>query len=98
MTENDDSQPGRSPLTPALFAWASDVRPSDDLNAHLGMMVERLRLRRQMSQHELATAIEATPDDILAYESGAERIPPERLLKIAAVLQAPLSSFFADLE
>ena len=98
MTENDDSQPGRSATTPALFAWASDVSPSDDLNAHLGMMVERLRLRRQMSQTALAAAIEATPDDVLAYESGAARIPPERLLKIATVLQAPISSFFADLE
>lgn len=98
MTENDDSQPSRASLGTASASWGSDVGPSDDLNAHLGMMVERLRIRREMSQEELAAAIEATPDEILAYESGAERIPPERLLKIANLLQAPLSSFFADLE
>ncbi len=98
MTENDDSQASRSSLGPASSNWGSDVGPSDDLNAHLGMMVERLRLRRQMSQDELAAAIGATPDEVLAYESGAERIPPERLLRIANLLQAPLSSFFADLE
>lgn len=98
MTENDDSQPSRSSIGPASTNWGSEVRPSDDLNAHLGMMVERLRLRRQMSQRELAVGIEATPEEILAYESGTERIPPERLLKIANLLQTPLSSFFADLE
>ncbi len=98
MAENDDSQPSRSSPGPASANWGLDVGPSDDLNAHLGMMVERLRLRRQMSQDELAAAIDTTPDEILAYESGAERIPPERLLKIANLLQVPLSSFFADLE
>ena len=97
MTENDNSQPSRASIGPST-SWDLDVRPSDDLNAHLGMMVERLRLRRQMSQTELAAAIEATPNEIIAYESGAERIPPERLLKIATLLQEPLSSFFADLD
>ena len=98
MTENDDNQPTRSTTRPATTSWGLDVGPSDDLNAHLGMMVERLRVRHKMRQDELAAAIGATPDEILAYESGAERIPPERLLKIANLLQAPLSSFFADLE
>ena len=98
MTESDDSQPSRSAITPGSFDWGCEARPSDELNAHLGMMIERLRLHRQMSQAELATAIGATPADILAYESGAERIPPERLLRIAAMLQTRLGSFFEDLE
>lgn len=98
MTKDEEGRSG-SPIQAEPPAWDYDGSANvDGLSNHLGMMIERLRLERGMSQLELALAIQALPTEIEAYESGRERIPPVRLLEVATLLQVPLSAFFQDLD
>ncbi len=97
MTDNGDVRRWLPFGAPMQAGMVGESRAADELNLHLGMMLELFRLRAGLSQHDLAVAVEASAEEIADYERGLIRIPPVRLLELARVLRAPLSAFFHDL-
>ena len=66
------------------------------IDIHVG---SRIRLRRTMlgmSQEKLGEALGITFQQIQKYEKGTNRISAGRLQRIAAILEVPVSVFFAD--
>lgn len=66
--------------------------PSFD--ACLGFRLRAIRQMRRISQECLGTALGVTFQQIQKYESGANRICPEKLYKCAQVLGVPVGYFF----
>jgi len=59
----------------------------------------RIRMRRAMlgmSQKQLGTAIQLTPQQVQKYEKGTNRIAVSTLARVADVLGVPVSFFFAE--
>ena len=72
-----------------------------DINLVDEYIGKRLKLRRvmlHMSQHELASMIGVTFQQVQKYESGANRISASRLFIIAKVLQVDIAFFYNGLE
>lgn len=66
------------------------------IDIHVGT---RIRIRRTMlglSQEKLATGLGITFQQVQKYEKGANRVGASRLQHIAAILNVPISYFFAD--
>ena len=60
----------------------------------------RIRLRRKQrgfSQERLAAILGVSSHEVADFESGTTRVGAERLATIGAVLEAPISYFFAEL-
>jgi transcriptional regulator with XRE-family HTH domain len=68
----------------------------DALDIKVGIKVRALRLERQMSQEKLGDALGLTFQQVQKYEKGTNRISAGRLQRIAAILEVPVSVFFAD--
>jgi len=68
----------------------------DPLDIKVGSKVRALRLERQMSQEKLGDALGLTFQQVQKYEKGINRISAGRLQRIAAILEVPVSVFFAD--
>src|SRR5271166_4473390 len=57
----------------------------------------RIRGKRRalgLEQIDLAKALGVEPDVIEAYEQATMRVSPERLIKLSALLEVPVSFFF----
>lgn len=72
---------------------ASDIEVSQ-FDVALGFRLKKLRQMRRVSQEFLGNQLGVTFQQIQRYESGANRIPPERIQKCAEVLNVPVSYFF----
>ncbi len=62
-----------------------------------GVVGKHIRLRRMakgLSQTELGTRVGVTFQQVQKYEKGINRVGASRLLRIAEVLEVPVSSFF----
>jgi transcriptional regulator with XRE-family HTH domain len=60
---------------------------------------DRLRQRRReigLSQVELGVQLKLTPQQILKYERGTNRIGAGRLFEMAQILRVPIRYFFQD--
>lgn len=68
-------------------------RPIDQ---HIGKRIRMLRFERQMSQSELATAMDMSFQQIQKYEKGANRVSAATLYKLAELFDVPIASFFPD--
>src|SRR5689334_503595 len=68
------------------------------LDRTIGRKLRILRRQQGLSSAELAALIGLRGDDIQAFETGRERIGPERLAQISEVLGCPLSTFFVTIE
>jgi transcriptional regulator with XRE-family HTH domain len=68
----------------------------DSLDIKVGSKVRALRLERQMSQEKLGDALGLTFQQVQKYEKGTNRISAGRLQRIAAILEVPVSVFFAE--
>lgn len=64
---------------------------------YVGSRVRMRRLMLEMSQTELADAIELTFQQVQKYEKGTNRMGASRLMQIAKVLRVPVSFFFEDM-
>ena len=61
----------------------------------------RIRLRRNllgMSQSELARCLGITFQQVQKYERGTNRVSVARLMRLAEILDVPLTFFFDDME
>ncbi len=70
-----------------------DRRVADRL---IGRNIRFQRLRRCLTQKQLAGTIEVTYQQLQKYERAANRISASRLLCIAQALAFPISVFFDD--
>jgi len=65
------------------------------------MIGERLRYLRNLSEYsqkDLAALLNVPVDKIKNYENGIDRIPADKLFDMSAILNAPISKFFDQLE
>lgn len=76
----------------------SRKRPRQDpIDAHVGRRVQLARKAAGFSQTELAEQLGLSFQQVQKYEKGANRIGAGRLLRIATLLNVPISFFFDDL-
>jgi hypothetical protein len=75
----------------------STSRPPTQLDLHLGGRLRLLRIARGLSREEVASFLGVTVREVHAHERGLRRIPADRLVDYAELLEVRLSRFFADL-
>jgi transcriptional regulator with XRE-family HTH domain len=76
---------------------ASAPKSSTEIDRHVGARMRSLRLRRSMSQTELAGQLGVTFQQVQKYERGVNRISAARLFAVARVLDVDITYFFAGL-
>ncbi len=62
----------------------------------VGANIRTYRIVAGMSQHDLATTLNLTCQQVQKYETGANRISAGRLSDVAHHVNQPISTFFAD--
>lgn len=67
----------------------------DPHDIEVGRRIRARRLSRKMSQTELATQLGLTFQQIQKYEKGTNRVGAGRLKRIAEILEAPITFFYA---
>jgi transcriptional regulator with XRE-family HTH domain len=73
-------------------------RSGEPRDAEIGRRVRTLRLQRGLSQTKLGDNLGLTFQQVQKYEKGVNRISAGRLQKIAEVLDAPITFFYAGHE
>jgi transcriptional regulator with XRE-family HTH domain len=69
-------------------------KTSNPIDKHVGSRVRARRLMLNMSQTEIAAALELTFQQMQKYESGANRISASRLQQLCKILRVPVAFFF----
>lgn len=69
-----------------------------DLKQHIGLRVKAARLKRGLTQEQLAERIEKTAESVSNIERGHVLTTLDTLHRIAVELAEPLAAFFEDLE
>ena len=69
---------------------------SDKLDVIIGHSLRNARRVRRVSRKELGARIGVSYQQLQKYETGQNRLPVSRLLKIAAVLGQPVEQLLAD--
>lgn len=64
-----------------------------EIMRHIGERIRARRFDRGLSQTELARHVGVTLQQIQKYETAKNRIPVDRLVRIAEVLNTPVSHF-----
>ena len=67
------------------------------VDQHVGWLIRLRRKALGISQQRLAEAVGLTFQQVQKYERAANRISASKLYDIAAVLEAPVESFYAGL-
>ncbi|UXN59006.1 helix-turn-helix domain-containing protein [Phyllobacterium zundukense] len=81
------------PLYPQ--ASASEVPHAADL--YVGRQVAAVRIHSDVTQAELARAVQVSPQQLQKYENGKNRISASMLFEIATFLGVPVGRFFEGL-
>ena len=69
----------------------------DPINDHVGRRVRLARKAAGLSQTEVGAALGISFQQIQKYEKGANRISAARLLRLAALLNVPVTFFYEQL-
>lgn len=69
-----------------------------DFDKSLGKVIRRERVRRGLSQQEIADAIGVTYQQFHKYEHGINRVSASRLYDIAKAMGIPAQYFFEEVE
>jgi len=75
------------------MAKKAPKRPSA-VDVTIGRNVRIWRMVKGLSQARLANRLGLTFQQVQKYESGGNRIPTGRLVKLAAILRVPISALF----
>jgi transcriptional regulator with XRE-family HTH domain len=75
---------------------AAAKKAPNPIDKHVGSRVRMRRIMLGMSQEKLGEALGLTFQQVQKYEKGTNRISAGRLQRIAAILEVPVSVFFAD--
>jgi len=65
-------------------------------NRALGDRLRMLRQIRRMTQQALADALGVTFQQVQKYETGMNRVPPERIAACARIFSVPIGYFFGQ--
>lgn len=76
--------------------WGS--MPFKKMDQMIGERLRYLRNLSEYSQKDLAALLNVPVDKIKNYENGIDRIPADKLFDMSAILNAPISKFFDQLE
>lgn len=68
----------------------------EDFNMALGRRLMILRQSKQVSQEYLGSCIGVRGQQIHKYETGENKITPERLMRCAMILGAPVGYFYGE--
>lgn len=68
----------------------------NQINKQIGTQIKALRKLNKMSQTELGDEIGITYQQIQKYESGANKVSPERFYQLADVFGISVTEFFKD--
>lgn len=74
------------------------VRNPEPIDAVVGKHIRLRRLSKGLSQTELGKRVGVTFQQVQKYEKGVNRVGASRLLRIAEVLEVPVSFFFEGAE
>ncbi len=66
-------------------------------DVEIGRKIRALRLERDLSQSGLANGIGLTFQQVQKYEKGTNRVSAGRLLRIAALLDVPITFFYSGM-
>jgi len=69
--------------------------PEGNFYRDLGRTIRLTRVAAGKSQHETAEHLAITFQQLQKYEAGSNRIPLDRLVRLSAYLEVPLSHFVA---
>ncbi|MFZ2153213.1 MAG: HAD-IA family hydrolase [Microgenomates group bacterium] len=68
------------------------------MDNNIGKKIKQLRLKSGITQKELAAHLDCTEIMISRYELGVSQISISQLVRVAKVLNLPVTSFFEDIE
>ena len=86
----------RAPSVGRKRRQGTSPRPPTPLDVHLGGRLRLLRIARGFSREEMASLVGLRARDLREQERGVRRIPAEKLVEYAELLEVRLSRFFAD--
>lgn len=64
------------------------------VDRHVGRRIRGKRRALGLSEDDLAKALGVDVSRIRAYERGIERVPSEHLVRLAEIMEVPMSYFF----
>lgn len=70
---------------------------ADELNARIGKKIRERRKLLKITQKQLGAKLGVSYQQVQQYEAGRNRVSPDRLVKLAEILDIQTSDFFADL-
>ena len=68
----------------------------EKFNTALGKQVMIVRMRQRMSMDQLGAHLGVTGQQITKYETGASRMPPEKIKRCCEIFNVPIDYFFGD--
>lgn len=68
----------------------------EKFNTALGKQVMIVRMRQRMSMDQLGAHLGVTGQQITKYETGASRMPPEKIKRCCKIFNVPIDYFFED--
>lgn len=71
-------------------------QPDDETDRYIGTRLKAVRIKRGMSQTNLAGAVGLSFQQLQKYESGKNSISPRYLIQFAEILDTPIAYFFSE--
>lgn len=75
-----------------------DATATADIDRIVGRRVRSLRMGRGLAQHQLASKLGVSFQQLQKYESGSNRIAASKLWILSKLLSVDISEFFGDLK
>ncbi|MGA7791356.1 MAG: helix-turn-helix transcriptional regulator [Xanthobacteraceae bacterium] len=67
-----------------------------DVDKRVGQCIRIFRKAKQLSQTEVGNGIGVSFEQVQKYEKGTNRVGPGRLVRIAKIVDVPVSRFFEN--
>ncbi len=71
---------------------------TNSIDSHVGSRIRAARIARDMTQTDVALALNISFQQVQKYEKGTNRISASRLWDMADLLQVPIADFFDGLD
>lgn len=68
------------------------------IESHIGNKLKQRRRELNLKQHQVATMLGITFQQLYKYEKGIDRLSASRLLELSKILSVPTSFFYEGLE
>jgi len=71
-------------------------QPDDETDRYIGTRLKAARIKRGLSQTNLAAAVGLSFQQLQKYETGKNSISPRYLIQFAEILDTPIAYFFTE--